>query len=256
MKGLEPGRFLFLAQAILWELGDRRNAFGIVVKAAEARPSVPTLLRKAVVLAEMGNRTESEGVFLQAQDLITDPNPFLAAWINTQRGRYRLAEGKAQEARAFFVAALERFPALAQAQEGLALAFEVEGNTKEAEARLRRLVTRNPDDLRAQLSLFLLQRKNGTASTKTLQALSDRFVNATTSPELAGLLAAEFFIEIGQFERAEKLIEAELARSAAALELVKKSAALKAAGIVPGDGPGNPRALVLRDTLRAKRQQP
>ena len=255
-KGLEPGRFLFLAQAILWELGDRRNAFGIVAKAAEARPSVPTLLRKAVTLGEMGNSIESEQAFVQAQDLITDPNPFLAAWINTQRGRYRLAAGKAQEARAFFVAALERFPALAPALEGLALAFEAEGNTKEGEAQLQRLVTRNPDDLGAQLSLFSLQRKNGRANTTTTQALSDRFAKAAANPELSGLLAAEFFTAIGEFDRAEKLVEAELARSVAALEVVRRSDALKAAGIVPVDGPGNPRALLLRDALRARQQRP
>ncbi|MEO5742000.1 MAG: DUF4331 family protein [Vicinamibacterales bacterium] len=255
-KGLDPGRFFFLAQAILWELGDRRNAFGIVAKAAEARPSVPTLLRKAVVLAEMGNGLESEQAFVQAQGFITDPNPFLAAWINTQRGRYRLAAGKPQEARAFFAAALERFPALPHAQEGLALAFEAEGNPKEAEARLRRLVSRNPDDLRAHLSLFLLQKKDGRANAATSQALSDRFARAAGSPELSGLLAAEFFISIGELDRADKLIEAEIARSAGALQVVKQSAALKAIGIVVGDGPGNPRALLLRDTLRAKQQRP
>lgn len=157
-----------------------------------------------VLLGDLGG---AERQYWAAQTLHHDTSPVPLAWLHTQMGIALLRFGRIEDARRFFAAAVARLPGYYLAEEHLAECEARLGESDAARARYRRVIaqTGNPEFVAA---LAELEAEAGNASEAArLRAEAWRGYEAWLGkhPAAAAQHAAEFFLSIGEHERAYAL---------------------------------------------------
>ncbi len=156
-------------------------------------------------LAMLDGRLDTASVlFLRAQQLYDDSNPYPLAWLHTQQGIALLRSGDCTNASRFFRAAVDRLPDYYLAVEHLAECERQLGNIDSARDRYRKVIaqTGQPEFIGA---LADLERDAGHGElADRLDARAEREWNRLLGRHSAtfGDHAVDFFLERGQPERA------------------------------------------------------
>ena len=134
-----------LLGSIVQARGDIDEAIVLRRKAVAGHATIDTLGGLAAAHAARRDLALAEKTFAQALAVYRDTAPFPVAWIDFQRGLMLEREGRLDEARARYQAAVERLPAYAQAASHLAAIEALQGHRERAEALLRPLLWSSDD---------------------------------------------------------------------------------------------------------------
>jgi tetratricopeptide (TPR) repeat protein len=104
---------------VLHHLGRSNEALELACAAADRQPGFTSLATLAVLHAERDEPTAAESCFAEAIARYQRVSPFPLALLDVQRGRMWLRQANYTQARSWFVAALQRVPGLAPAEEYL-----------------------------------------------------------------------------------------------------------------------------------------
>ncbi len=151
-------------------------------------------------------------LYFEAQAHYHDSAPFPLAWLHTQQGIALLRHGHFAAAAQFFAAARTRLPEYVLASEHLAECLMELGQLDEARAIYLEVIeaTANPEFISA---LSDLEAKAGNAQESSrlrAQALAAYGQLLARHPDAYGQHAAQFFLDIGELERARALADANL----------------------------------------------
>lgn len=171
------------------------------------------LAHRADLRVLLGDIDGAERQYWAAQTLYHDTSPVPLAWLHTQMGIALLRYDRIEEARRFFVAAVERLPGYYLAEEHLAECEVLLGEHDAARARYRRVIeqTGNPEFIAA---LAGLEAEAGNVEVSKRLREEARLGYETwlaKHPAAASQHAAEFFLETGDSERAYRLARDNLA---------------------------------------------
>lgn len=152
----------------------------------------------------LGDLRGAEQHYLSAQTLYNDVSPVPLAWLHTQMGIGYLRYGRIEDARRFFAAAVERLPGYYLAEEHLAECEALLGEFDAARARYGRVIaqTGNPEFVAALAGLERAAGNAEQAAALSIQARAGYEALLRRLPNAYAQHAAEFFLEIGDAERA------------------------------------------------------
>ncbi|MBY6204225.1 hypothetical protein [Halomonas denitrificans] len=173
-------------------------------------------------LAMLNGRLDTASVlFLRAQQMYDDSNPYPLAWLHTQQGIALLRSGDCTNASRFFAAAVDRLPDYYLAVEHLAECERRLGDISSARKRYRKVIaqTGQPEFIGA---LADLERDAGHGElADQLDARAEREWNRLLQRHSLtfGDHAVDFFLERGQPERALVLAREMLERRRDVLSL-------------------------------------
>jgi tetratricopeptide (TPR) repeat protein len=177
--------------------------------AASAQPvaDLYELAHRADLRVLLGDVAGAERQYWAAQTLYADVSPVPLAWLHTQAGIALLRFGRIEEARRFFVAAVERLPGYYLAEEHLAECDATLGATDAARDRYRRVIaqTGNPEFIAALAELEADAGNDDEAARLQRQARDGYEAWLARHRAAAAQHAAEFFLATGDAQRAHAL---------------------------------------------------
>lgn len=139
-------------------LGRLDEAAAIYAALRSGRPNIGQMTTEASLLAEQGDLTRAEALFIEAQHHHPDVTPFPVAWLYLQEGLMWEAQGNLARAHDLYSAAHERLPAYATVRSHLASVEAARARRDRAIELLRPLITSSDDpEYAAQLSALLKQ---------------------------------------------------------------------------------------------------
>ena len=187
------------ARATIFQaIGQYEQAFILRQSAATAQPTINTLGTFAALQFEQGAIAEAEHFFATAQACYRGISPFPIVWLYFQQGHLWLHAGNLQQAREFFEAACNRFPAYAAAQGHLAEVLVTLGDDETAIALLRPLAESSDDpDFASQLSRILSKSGQTDEAMYWRNVATNRYDELTaTYPEAFADHAAQFWLSV------------------------------------------------------------
>ncbi len=215
--------------------------------AASAEPVADfyALAHRADLRLLKGDLAGAERHYLAAQTQYRDSNPVPLAWLHTQMGIAYLRHGRIEDARRFFAAAVDRLPGYYLAEEHLAECEALLGETEAARARYHRVIesSGNPEFLAALAGLERDAGNHELADSLTEQAKTGYEELLDKRPAAYAQHAAEFFIEIGDPERALTLAQDNARLRSDIGSLILLATAAEAAGDEAGACRARARAL-------------
>lgn len=196
--------------------GDQAFLQQEVAVAAQPVADVHELAHRADLLVNLGQLDLAMVWYRTAQDLHGDVDPWMLAWLQTQQGIALLRHERIAEARIYFETAYARLPQYYLAAEHLAECEMLLGNHDRARDLLAVVIaqTGNPE-----FHAMLAELEDRAGHADAAQSARARASAAYESllarhPAAYAAHAAEFFLEIGQIDRARELALSNLTRRA------------------------------------------
>lgn len=202
--GAKPEEWRNVAADILVARGDYRALAADLASSSQPVADFYVLAHRADLRLLQGDLAGAESHYLAAQSLYHDSNPVPLAWLHTQMGIAYLRHGRIEDARRFFAAAVERLPGYYLAEEHLAECDALLGDTEAARRRYQQVIetTGNPEFLAALSGLERDAGNTALAQSLVEQAKAGYATLLRERPAAYAQHAAEFFIEIGDPQRA------------------------------------------------------
>jgi tetratricopeptide (TPR) repeat protein len=241
---------------ILQALGRYKEALAIYEKAADRHWRFQDGAALAGLWAERGDGDAAERLYVDSQLSYSGVSPFPLALLDFQLGAMWMRQGRINEARTCFKAAIRRVPAYAPAQGHLA---EIEAELGEPEAALARLyplaISSDDPDYAAQLARILAEMGRTDASRAWRQLAAARYDELIAAhPEAFADHAAEFWLVSGNDpEKALRLakLNLQVRKTPRAYELLTQALAASESGsgvcsMLPRDFPNKSSHLHVR----------
>ncbi len=193
--------------------GDREFLRRDIAVAAEPVADVHELAHRADLLVNLGQLELAMLWYRTAQDLHADVDPWMLAWLQTQQGIALLRHERIPEARIYFETAHARLPQYYLAAEHLAECEMLLGNHDRARELLTSVIaqTGNPEFIAMLAELEDRAGNARAAEAARAQAIAAYGALLSRHPAAYAAHAAEFFLALGQIERARELADANLA---------------------------------------------
>ncbi len=171
------------------------------------------LAARANAAVLQGDLDLASRLYFEAQTHYRDVGPYPLAWLHTQQGIALLRFGEIEQAARFFSAARDRLPQYYLATEHLAECLTELGRFEEARALYAEVIeqTGNAEFLAALAGLEELAGNAALAQSLQMQAEQGYRALLERHPDAYAQHAAEFYLEIGQTERAVELARRNLA---------------------------------------------
>ena len=182
--------------SILQARGDLDGAVTLRERAVQLHKTVTTLGGLAAAYGARRDLPRAEATFAEAAAIYRDSAPFPLAWIDFQRGMMLEREGRLDDARPLYAAALQRLPGYAQAASHLASLEALRGQRDRAEALLRPLLTATDDPEYPGQLAGLLRDQGRTAEADSLHAAASAGYDKLLlrHPDAFANHAARFFL--------------------------------------------------------------
>lgn len=188
-------------------LGRLDEAVAIYEALRGGRPNIGQMTTEASLLAEQGDVTRAEALFIEAQKHHPDVSPFPVAWLYLQEGLMWEAQGNLARAHDLYSAAHERLPAYATVRSHLAGVEAARAQRDRAIELLRPLVTSSDDPEYAGQLSTLLRETREPAQVEEAERLRDgakkRYEELLTRhPAAYASHAARFYLDVARDAKA------------------------------------------------------
>lgn len=195
-RGAHAGQTRRKRASILAARGRLDEALVQASMARQEKPGIDTIGFVAVLLGELGRRTEAIAAFCEAFESNNDTTPFPVAWLFFSEGQFWEREGESELAAAYYQAALERLPGHAHAAAHQARLMAPEG----AEAILKPLLATSDDpELQAVLAVKLRARGDVAGAKEYVAAAAARYDELVgRHPAAYADHAAQFWLDVGE----------------------------------------------------------
>jgi tetratricopeptide (TPR) repeat protein len=206
--GADRARTVDLEADLDWNDGLYDRAIPAIRKARRDRPSTATWLREAQLDHDLGLEDQADAAFEAAEDLIADVAPLPLAHLDLQRGIRDTQRGHDEEACVFFREATARMPTYIAANEHLAETLHRLGKDDEAITLYEKVVAMSddPEFFHALAVLYATHGKTDKARELEAKARASYETLLQKYPEAMYWHASEYFLEIGEKERALDLL--------------------------------------------------
>lgn len=195
-RGARAGQTRRIRASILAARGQLEEALTLASMMRQEKPGIDTIGFVAVLLGELGRRTEAITAFREAFESNRDTSPFPVAGLFFAQGQFWEREGEDDLAVAYYQAALERLPVHAHAAAHQARRMAPEG----AEALLKPLLATSDDpELRAVLAVKLRARGDVAGAKEYAAAAAARYDELVgRHPAAYADHAAQFWLDVGE----------------------------------------------------------
>ncbi|MEN0060828.1 MAG: hypothetical protein AAGA48_01700 [Myxococcota bacterium] len=223
-------RLWLLESQIAWQEGQLKLAEEAVEASLSLRPTYDALAARGHQRWHLGAYDAADADYVAAKRQLIDDAGQAAAWIEVQRGLMDLDRSRYDEALSHYLLADTAFPGWWLVHEHIAEVLALNGQPNQATALYEQVVAETGAPELA-LALAELQGLNSSKSRARLDDAEKAWTDVLARhPEAASGHAIEFFVAIGDLDRAQTLAQANVAARpgpASHVELASVHAVLK-----------------------------